>query len=100
MLEPHKNINIKHRVEAEKQREFKLIGSHRKKRGQKLFALDKEKLKIYEVEIHRKEVLDLTKKVKTTHKAIVNPKHPMLWAINIKNAIRKFNKYEGLNIKQ
>lgn len=98
-LEPHKNLKIEHKIEAKKKQEFKLIGSQRKRRGQKLFALDKEKLEVYEVEIQRKEAVDLTSKRRTSHKAVVNPKHPMLWAINRKNAIRKFNNYEGLNLK-
>jgi|TARA_Y100000310_G_C20704425_1_gene834090 hypothetical protein len=98
-LDSHKNIKVEHRIEAEKKQEFKLIGSQRKRRGQKLFALDRDNLKVYEVEIQRKEVAELNKKLKTTHKAVINPKHPMLWAINRKNAIRKFNNYEGLNLK-
>lgn len=98
-LDPHKNIKIEHKIEIKKKQEFKIIGSQRKRRGQKLFALNKEKLQVYEVEIQRKEAVDITSKRQTSHKAVINPNHPMLWAINRKNAIRKFNNYEGLNLK-
>ena len=97
-LEGHKNLKIEHRIQAEKQREFKLIGRQLKQKGQKLYGFDTLKNTVYEVEIQKQEVIDIQKNKVSSNKAIVNPNHPMLWAINLKNAIRKF-KNNGLIFK-
>lgn len=83
----------KQEIQAEKQAEVKFLGAGRKPHaGMKLWALDKEKLEVYEVIILTKKVLKMDGKEKGTHKATVNPQHPTVWAMNGKNALKKFMK--------
>lgn len=65
------------------------IGKYRK--GLKLFALDIEKQEVYEVVVENQTDFDLSKARKvSSYKASINPKHPIMWCLNIKNAQRKF----------
>lgn len=90
LLEKHKDLKIEHRVQAEKQQEFKLVGRQKKRPGQHIFGYDPETKTVYKLEIVKEEVVDITKKMGSASKAIVNTKHSMLWSFDMKNAIRKF----------
>lgn len=92
-IKGHEDLKIEHRQVAEKQQEFKLIGSQKRQPGQKLWACNLDTEEFYEVKIQKNDVLDVFSKHNVgALKAYVNPDHPMLWAINRKNAIRKFMK--------
>lgn len=91
-LDPHQNIKVESKIQAEKKQEFKQIGRTIKKPGQHLFAYNTETSKVYKVEIQQVKTVDFTKTDCSPSRAIVNPNHPMLWAINLKNAERKFGK--------
>ena len=94
MLDRHNLLKIEHRVDVKKKQEYKLIGRHIKKPGQHLFALNTDTKEVYKVELQKINTIDINRKNVSTSKAVVNPEHPMLWSINLKNAIRKFNKYQ------
>lgn len=96
LLEAHKSLKVEQHAPVEKEREYKLIGSQIKRPGQHLYAYNSEKEEVYKVVLKKVDTIDLDKKQASSFRAEVNPKHPMLWAINIKNAIRKFKK--GLNL--
>ena len=92
MLEKHKDLKIVHQVKIKKQQEYKRIGSTRRKKGQFLFAYDPELEKVYKIEVEKISIIDIDKENVGTHKAKINPAHPMIYAINYKNAVRKFKK--------
>ena len=84
---------ILNRTFEEKNQESKWIGSTRKQKGLTLFAKDPDKNEVYAVPIEKRVALDVTsKKEVATHKAVVNPNHKTLWALNLKNAKRKLNR--------
>lgn len=90
-LDVHTNNPIEHRQEAEKKQEFKHIGHGRKRKGHTLFAFDTEINEIYEVGLTVVKVFDVSKKLEVSNfRAVVNPKHPHLYALNKTNAKRKF----------
>ena len=91
-LDPHKDIKIESKIQAEKKQEFKQIGRTIKKPGQHLFALNIDNNRVYKVEVQQVKTIDFEKTDVSPNKAVVNPNHPMLWAINLKNAERKFSK--------
>ena len=79
--------------EMTKKQEFKHIGSTRRKKGLKLFAKNPDNSQVYEVTVNHRKVIDMTSKTdKGAYKAVVNPSHKTLWAVNMKNALRKFNR--------
>lgn len=87
----HEKLKIEHRKEIEKKQEFKHIGNIKKKKGQFLFAMNPDTFEVYKVELQTKIFFDVSKKKEVgTHKAIINPKHPLMYALNEKNANRKF----------
>lgn len=97
-LDVHTNTRIEERKQFEKQQEFKHVGSGRRKPNQTLYAINTDTMEIYEVEIAKKTVFDVSKKKEVCSlKAVVNPKHPHLYALNKKNAKRKFNTRFNLN---
>ena len=75
----------------EKEQEYKFLFSTKKKGGnQTLFAFNPDDNSVYKIDIQKKVAFDPFKKQeKGTHSAQVNPKHPMLWALNMRNAKRK-----------
>lgn len=69
----------------------------RLKEGLNLYALDNETGEIYEVQVQKREGERKTKKngkgnfiIEGSHRADVNPNHKLIWALNLKNAYRKF----------
>lgn len=77
-------------IKQKKQQEFKFIGSVRRKKGQTLFAVDPQTREVYKVPMERRVALDLSNKKEVAKtKAVVDPAHPLIWALNIKNAKRK-----------
>lgn len=70
-----------------KKHEYKLIGSLRYRKGLKLYAINEDE-NVYLVDVLDKKVLDLDKGA-GIKKAVINPNHRMVWALNVKNAIRK-----------
>ena len=99
LLEKHKDLKPQQQKEIQKQHEWGIIGRQVKRPGLTLYAYDTEKKEIYVVDIEKKEAIDLKQDVHSTRKAHINPKHPMLWCLNINNAKRKFNNALGLNLK-
>ena len=89
----HSKLKIEHEQKREVKQEYKFIGNTRKKRGQFLFALDLDKNLVYKVEVQSKKAFDTAKKQEIgIYKATINPNHPILYALNLLNAIRKFKK--------
>lgn len=85
-------IRTESKQEKKQKQEFKFIGSMRKRRGHKLFGLCPDK-GAYEVEIKDKKTFDMSKKNEHGQfKAVINPNHSMVFALNIKNAKRKFSR--------
>lgn len=74
-------------MKQEEEQEQKFLYSSRKQKGQTLFAFNPDDNTVYKVDIQKKVSSD--EKEKGTHKAKVNPKHPVMWALNLKNAKRK-----------
>ena len=92
-LEVHSNIKIESKQEIKQQQEFKHIGAGRKRKGLTMFAFNYDEQKIYAVKLEKKTVFDVTKRREVAmYKAVINPNHPHLYAMNMQNAIRKFNK--------
>lgn len=90
--QPDKKLN-KQEIQAEKQAEYKFVGAGRRPhKGMLLFALDLEKLEVYEVKVLTKMTLDLKGKEQGTFMATINQKHPMVWALHKKSALKKFLK--------
>lgn len=80
-------------IVAKKKLESKFLGAGKKPfKGAILWGLDKEKLEVYPIKLVSKKVLKLDGKEQGTHKVHVNPAHPLVWAINKKNALKKFMK--------
>lgn len=92
-LDVHNNLKIETKAEIIKQHEFKYIGSSRHRKGLTMYAFDIENRQIYVVEITKKVIFDITKKKEIAHlKAVLRPKHLHIYALNLKNAIRKFTR--------
>lgn len=87
-LTPETQINH----EIKQKHEYKLIGSVKNKKGMRLFSFDPSTEKIKMVEIMDRKELDLTSGHTGKKKAVINPNNIHVWAINLKNAERKFNK--------
>jgi hypothetical protein len=77
---------------VKKKHEYKIIGSTKQKKGLSIFGMDEDR-NIYKVEILDKKTLDLSKGQNGagTKQAIINPTHNHVWALNKKNAIKKFD---------
>ena len=89
----HEKLKIEYQQKRQVKQEYKFIGSVKRKRGQFLYALNLDKNSVYKVNIESKKAFDITKKEEIgIYKATINPSHPLLYAINSKNATRKFNK--------
>jgi len=95
-LDPIKDIKIEHKVSVEKKQEFKIIGRTINKRGMFIFAYDPDKKEVYKLDIQKRKTINFKRKDASYKRAFVNPKHKMLWAINKKNAERKFKKLLNL----
>ncbi len=92
-LENHKKQNTVIEQKKPVKHEYKFIGSVINKKGCFLFALDIDNNIVYKVDIQQKKVFHTDKKREIgKYIAHINPKHPLLYAINIKNAVRKFSK--------
>ncbi len=88
-IKSESEIQVKKRVKHE----YKFIGRLKKRKGQTLFAMDNETLEIYKVKIQQKKAFDITKdKEISSYKAQINPSHFLMYALNFKNAQRKFRK--------
>lgn len=89
MLELKPKTVLETRAEKEQQQKKLLTGKYRK--GLKLFAMDPIKKRIYEVPIEKRKDFDVASNdEKANYKATIDKNHPMLWALNLKNAVRKF----------
>jgi len=92
-LEKHKDLKIENKVIIEKNVVYKQTGSTAPKRGQFMFAWDTDKNEAYKVVLEEKTAYNVSEeKGVGKYNAKINAKHPMLWAINLKNATRKFKK--------
>lgn len=80
-------------LEQKQQQEFKLVGSIVIRRGCKLFAYDAKKDEMKEVEVVKKESVDLKGETVTNKQATYNPKLHYVQAINEKNARRKLTNF-------
>lgn len=78
---------IEQKTMAEQKQKRFAVGKYRK--GLKLYAADFVRMQIYEVEIRDREGVTYGKK-QSKKTADINPSHPHVWALNIKNAKRKF----------
>jgi flagellar biosynthesis/type III secretory pathway chaperone len=86
-------MKIESKAEIKQQQEFKHIGHGRKRKGLIMYAFDYDKQTIYPVKLVKKVVFDTTKNNEVAmYVAFINPNHPHLYAMNLKNAIRKFEK--------
>ena len=82
---------IRSEVKQEKEQHQKKLLSTKYRKGLKLFALDPDK-GVYQVPIEENKTFNLFDKRKTAkRKATINPKHPIVWALNFRNAERKLN---------
>ena len=99
-LDGHKKeVHDGQEIVAKKKLESKFLGTGRKPfKNARLWALDVEKKEIYEVNVqsktaHKISGLGSSATIeRATHKAHVNKDHPLVWAVNYKNAIKKFMK--------
>ncbi len=85
-------------VEAKRKQEYRMLGSSRKPhKNSILYALNHNTGEIYPVKISTKAAINMQGSQRVTYKsrAEVNPNHDMLWALNEKNAERKFKKYKN-----
>ena len=97
-LDAHKKHDITINQKKEVKQEYKFIGTLKKRKGMFLFALNTDNLTVFKVELHERKVFDVqNKNEKSFYKAYINPKYPLVYAINIKNAKRKFKKKFGIN---
>lgn len=93
IFNPHsKDAHQGTEIVAKKKMEYKFIGSSIKRKGQVLWALNHKTFKIYKVKMVRREAIKLDGKEFGQYRAIVKDGDPMLWALNERNAIRKFKK--------
>ena len=91
--------HIEKHSEIKKKQEFKYLGATRKKKGLKLFALDNDTGEVYEVNLEKRKAYDVTtRKENSIYRAVVNPNHKPVFALNLKNAKRKLLKFK-LKIK-
>lgn len=89
MLPIKDETSIERKTQKEQKAKKLMTGKYRK--GLKLFAIDFQKMRIYEVGIqHRKDFVVGSNKKDSSRTADINPNHQHLWALNLKNAIRKF----------
>ena len=75
-----------------KKQEYKMVGNSRRPfRNAILYAYDVDNEKIYIVNIQRKAAITMlgSHGVKYESRANINPKHPIIWALNEANARRK-----------
>ena len=101
MLVPKSEVNEVRQVKEERQqldREF--AGRIRNRKGLKLYAMCNKHFEVYEVK--KRKVESKTAKVDFVTKEVTNkPReeyvlqkgHYILWALNMENACRKFNKF-------
>jgi len=96
-------VHLGTEIVAKKKVEYKFIGFERRPyKNARLFALDIDSKdgRVYEIIIENKKsvaVKEFNQKMKkdkiiAIHKATVNPRHPMVWALNINVAVKKFRK--------
>lgn len=75
----------------------KSIGKLRKRRGQTLFSLNIESGEVSKVKVEiDTNIVGKNGNDVVNYKASINEKHPLIWALNLKNAVRKFRKMYGL----
>jgi len=94
-LIPDFDIKEKVVIQAEQEREYKMIGSLRKKPGQILFEYNPETKEVKVAEILSEIQLNImTEKAKGKHKTNFNNGCVYFFALNLKNAQRKVGIYD------
>lgn len=100
-LDGHKKeVHVGQEIVAKKKLESKFLGAGRKPfKNAILYALNTETYEIYEVKMETKQVIAIkslkkaeANKEAAHSKVYINPDHPIKWASNKKNALRKFLK--------
>lgn len=77
-------------IEAEKKQEYKHLGSMKNLHQHPLWQYDPYKDKVIEVKINKKQIMvNLKGKAVKSARAEINPRLPMYFALNYKNARRK-----------
>lgn len=80
--------------EIQKQQETQLLGKYKYRPGLQLFGLDPATGEVYQVKIQQKKSTTYhLQGARSTKWASVNPRHFHLWALNMKSAVRKFQKF-------
>jgi len=95
MLEEIRDLKPQVEVTQEKEikQEFKFLGSARRKKGQNLYSWNPLTGEVVQVNLTRRIAFDISKKQEQGNfKIVINPNHPLLWALNQKNAEKKFRK--------
>ncbi|SOC79833.1 hypothetical protein SAMN06296241_1370 [Salinimicrobium sediminis] len=79
-------------VEQQKKKEQhqKKALTARYKKGMFLFGLDPDTLNVYQVPVEEKKTFVIGDEGKSERKASIHPSHLYVWALNEKNAHRKF----------
>ena len=81
--------------EIKQKQEFKYLGATRKRKRLKLFALNHDTGEVYEVKLEVRKAYDVTtKRENSIYKAVINPSHKPVFALNLKNAKRKLMKFK------
>lgn len=87
ILEPKTSIE----TSTEKKEERRFLGTGIQKRGLKLFAMDASG-NVLEIKMQDKKTVDFVGAKKGKKMAFINPNNKFVWALNQKNAERKFKK--------
>lgn len=100
-LDPIEKDSDKIVHEAKQKKEYKFIGSIKKPHaGMILFKCNVDTHEISEVEIQRKAYLDTNGRSVIKSRAMYVDKHIYMWAINQKNAKKKYLKYNKKSSRQ
>ena len=91
IFNPHKKPDhVGTEIVSKKKLEYKFIGTSIKRPGQSMWALDAVTLKIYPIKMVKQDLVSLKGRKFGKYRAITKAADPMLWALNFKNAVRKF----------
>lgn len=77
-------------VKQEKEQEQKKLIRTKYRKGLTLFGLDPDTMNVYEVKVEEEKVAVFGEEPIVKRNAKVNPAHKYIWAMNEKNAHRKF----------
>ena len=95
-------FDLKPKVKLEqkqnKVQEEKKIMTGKYMKGLHLYALDPKENRVYKVVIEEVKDYVFGGGVQATRKANINPEHPIKWCLNMKNAIRKFEKQYKIKV--